>query len=91
MVSTPSTPNVLDFRIMHLNGHYLCTCVHKYVQPSTHSESVRLAWFAKYLLLSVPIVLTGYLKLYQLQQPNLSQYHVILVDEAQDLSPGSHS
>ncbi|XP_064399729.1 F-box DNA helicase 1-like [Halichondria panicea] len=30
----------------------------------------------------------GYLKLYQLQEPmDLSRYHVILVDEAQDLSP----
>ncbi len=37
-------------------------------------------------------LLTGYLKLYQLQEPmDLSRYHVILVDEAQDLSPGSTS
>ncbi len=31
----------------------------------------------------------GYLKLYQLTKPNLYQYRVILVDEAQDLSPGT--
>ena len=30
----------------------------------------------------------GYLKLYQLQKPQISDYDCILVDEAQDLTPG---
>ena len=30
----------------------------------------------------------GYLKLYQLSSPRLHQYDIILIDEAQDLTPG---
>ena len=30
----------------------------------------------------------GYLKLYQLSRPALTRYHCILIDEAQDLTPG---
>lgn len=29
----------------------------------------------------------GYLKLWQLQKPKIQQYDVILIDEAQDLTP----
>ena len=32
----------------------------------------------------------GYLKLYQLQNPQITGYNCILVDEAQDLTPGKH-
>ena len=31
----------------------------------------------------------GYLKLYQLTEPKIEDYDVILIDEAQDLTPGS--
>lgn len=30
----------------------------------------------------------GYLKLYQLSRPSLSYYDCLLIDEAQDLTPG---
>jgi F-box protein 18 (helicase) len=30
----------------------------------------------------------GYLKLWQLSKPRLSKYGVIMIDEAQDLTPG---
>lgn len=30
----------------------------------------------------------GYLKLYQIKKPQLTKYDVILIDEAQDLTPG---
>lgn len=31
----------------------------------------------------------GYLKLYQLSKPSLQEYDCILIDEAQDLTPGT--
>ena len=36
----------------------------------------------------VPMTFDGYLKLYQLSNPVLGSYNVILIDEAQDLTPG---
>jgi len=30
----------------------------------------------------------GYLKLYQLRRPQLDSYDVLMIDEAQDLTPG---
>ena len=36
------------------------------------------------------VVFEGYLKLYQLQNPQITEYDCILVDEAQDLTPGAH-
>jgi len=30
----------------------------------------------------------GYLKLWQLRRPQLDQYAVLMIDEAQDLTPG---
>ncbi len=32
----------------------------------------------------------GYLKLYQLRKPTISGYNCILIDEAQDLTPGNY-
>ena len=32
----------------------------------------------------------GYLKFYQLSRPSLQQYDCILIDEAQDLTPGTY-
>lgn len=43
---------------------------------------------------NVPMTHDGYLKMYQLYRPRLSNYDCILIDEAQDLTPGvspSHS
>lgn len=37
---------------------------------------------------NVPMTHDGYLKLYQLYRPRLSNYDCILIDEAQDLTPG---
>jgi len=31
----------------------------------------------------------GYLKLWQLRRPQLEKYDVLMIDEAQDLTPGS--
>ena len=36
----------------------------------------------------VPMPFDGYLKLYQLYRPRLRNYDCILIDEAQDLTPG---
>lgn len=36
----------------------------------------------------VVMIFAGYMKLYQLQEPTISDYDCILVDEAQDLTPG---
>lgn len=33
----------------------------------------------------------GYLKLWQLSKPRLTQYDALLIDEAQDLTPGDDS
>lgn len=42
------------------------------------------------LLVTVNFSFAGYLKLWQLQQPCLSdQYHVLFIDEAQDCTPGN--
>jgi len=32
----------------------------------------------------------GYLKLWQLKRPQLDKYDVLMIDEAQDLTPGQH-
>jgi len=40
---------------------------------------------------SIGMTHDGYLKLYQLSGPTLPQYDVILIDEAQDLTPGKHT
>lgn len=39
----------------------------------------------------VPMMHDGYLKLYQLTNPDLSQYDVILTDESQDINPTTNS
>ena len=33
----------------------------------------------------------GYLKLYQLSKPKLYNYDILLIDEAQDLTPGIYT
>jgi hypothetical protein len=38
--------------------------------------------------MDVKMIHDGYLKLYQLSRPQLDQYDIILIDEAQDLTPG---
>ena len=54
------------------------------------AEDAALVWEQMKDLSNHKVQMThdGYLKLYQLQSPKLDQYDVILIDEAQDLTPG---
>lgn len=59
------------------------------VNPAHITQAARLLWAAMKAVGNTQICMPhdGYLKLFQLSQPDLSRYDIILLDEAQDTNP----
>ena len=69
------------------HDHVSVTFHQLYVQDANYIWSLMKQYEAK----KINMTHDGYLKLYQLSKPKLNAYDCILIDEAQDLTPGNTS